>query len=46
MKTYTPDTLDPAAIVAELLDGTGAVLLRGLFTPAEIADARGGVMRG
>lgn len=45
MKTYTPDTLDPAEIVAELLDGQGAVLLRGLFTPAEIADARAVVMR-
>ncbi|MEX1829277.1 phytanoyl-CoA dioxygenase family protein [Luteibacter sp. CQ10] len=42
---FTEDALDTDAIVHELLDGIGAVTLRGLFTPAEIADARTIVMR-
>jgi hypothetical protein len=33
MKRFTPDTLDVDAIVDELLNGEGAVLLSGLFTP-------------
>lgn len=42
---YTEDNLDTDAIVHELLRGIGAVTLRGLFTPAEIAEARDIVMR-
>ncbi|SEW04969.1 phytanoyl-CoA dioxygenase family protein [Luteibacter sp. 329MFSha] len=42
---YTEDNLDTDAIVHELLRGLGAVTLRGLFTPAEIAEARDIVMR-
>ena len=45
MKIYTQKRLAPAEIVAELLDGPGAVVLRGLFTPAEVAEARAVVMR-
>lgn len=44
MKRYTPDTIDPAAIVQDLLNGDGAVLISGLFTPEEIAEARAIVM--
>ncbi|WP_179380725.1 phytanoyl-CoA dioxygenase family protein [Jannaschia marina] len=40
MKTYTAETSDPEAIVAELLTGTGAVRFTGLFTDGEIAEAR------
>ena len=40
MKTFTPDTIDPDTIVQELLHGAGAVRLRGLFTPDQIAEAR------
>lgn len=40
MKIYTSDTLDPSAITAELLDGSGAVMLKGLFNADQIADAR------
>lgn len=42
---FTEDALDTGAIVHELLDGIGAVTLRGLFTAAEIAEARAIVMR-
>ncbi len=42
---FTEAALDTDAIVRELLDGIGAVTLRGLFTPAEIAEARAIVMR-
>ncbi|UPG85026.1 phytanoyl-CoA dioxygenase family protein [Luteibacter aegosomatis] len=42
---FTEATLDTDAIVHELLDGIGAVTLRGLFTAAEIAEARAIVMR-
>lgn len=44
MKRYTPDTLDPAAIVQDLLHGDGAVLISGLFTAEEIAEARAIIM--
>ena len=44
MKRYTPQTIDPAAIVQDLLHGDGAVLISGLFTAEEIAEARAIVM--
>ena len=40
MKRFTAETADPNAIVDELLNGKGAVLISGLFTDAQIADAR------
>ncbi|MEM6666296.1 MAG: phytanoyl-CoA dioxygenase, partial [Pseudomonadota bacterium] len=40
MKRFTPETVDADAIVAEMLHGDGAVLLSGLFTDEQIADAR------
>jgi ectoine hydroxylase-related dioxygenase (phytanoyl-CoA dioxygenase family) len=42
---FAADRLDVEAIVHELLEGVGAVTLRGLFTAAEIAQARAIVMR-
>lgn len=45
MKRFTPDTLDVDAIVDELLNGEGAVLLSGLFTPEQIAEARAIIMQ-
>ena len=45
LRIFTEENLDTGAIVHELLDGIGAVTLRGLFTPAEIAEAREIVMR-
>jgi ectoine hydroxylase-related dioxygenase (phytanoyl-CoA dioxygenase family) len=45
IRVFTEDRLDTDAIVSELLDGVGAVTLRGLFTPEEIAEAREIVMR-
>ncbi|QWT20335.1 phytanoyl-CoA dioxygenase family protein [Bacillus sp. NP157] len=42
---FTEANLDTDAIVRELLEGMGAVTLRGLFTPEEIAEARDIVMR-
>jgi ectoine hydroxylase-related dioxygenase (phytanoyl-CoA dioxygenase family) len=45
LRVFTEDTMDTGVIVNELLDGSGAVTLRGLFTPAEIAEARDIVMR-
>lgn|GEM_PF-260334 len=45
LRVFMEDTLDVAAIVNELLDGSGAVTLRGLFTADEIAEARDIVMR-
>ncbi len=44
MKRFTQDTLDVDAIVQELLNGEGAVLISGLFTPEQIADARAIIM--
>jgi ectoine hydroxylase-related dioxygenase (phytanoyl-CoA dioxygenase family) len=44
MKRFTPGTLDVDAIVDELLNGEGVVLLSGLFTPEQIADARAIIM--
>ncbi|MEO1639914.1 MAG: phytanoyl-CoA dioxygenase family protein [Pseudomonadota bacterium] len=40
MLRFTPETIDIDLIVQELLHGKGAVLLSGLFTDAEIAEAR------
>ncbi|UPG93700.1 phytanoyl-CoA dioxygenase family protein [Luteibacter aegosomatissinici] len=42
---FTEANLDTDAIVRELLEGAGAVTLRGLFSKAEIAEARDIVMR-
>lgn len=44
MKRYAPDTVDADAIVQDLLHGDGAVLISGLFTPEQIADARAIIM--
>jgi ectoine hydroxylase-related dioxygenase (phytanoyl-CoA dioxygenase family) len=44
-RVFTEDALDTGLIVNELLDGVGAVTLRGLFTADEIAEARDIVMR-
>lgn len=40
MQRFTPETIDPDKIAHELMHGNGAVLLSGLFTDAQIADAR------
>ncbi len=40
MKRFTPISADPDTIVDELLNGEGAVLLSGLFTTDQIAQAR------
>ncbi len=40
MLRFTAETADPDAIVQELLHGKGAVLLSGLFSDAQIAEAR------
>lgn len=45
IRTFTEDEIDTEVIVEELLQGKGAVVLRGLFTADEIAEARGIVMR-
>lgn len=45
MKRYTSDTLDVDEIVQELLNGEGVVLLSGLFTPEQIAEARAIIMQ-
>ncbi|WP_226783138.1 phytanoyl-CoA dioxygenase family protein [Oceaniglobus trochenteri] len=44
MKRFTAETADPAIIVDELLHGDGAVLISGLFTPDQIAEARAIIM--
>ncbi|MDH3229244.1 MAG: phytanoyl-CoA dioxygenase family protein [Alphaproteobacteria bacterium] len=44
MECYSADTADPVAISDELLHGKGAVLISGLFTPDQIAEARAIVM--
>ena len=44
LRVFTEADLDTDAIVTELLEGAGAVILSGLFTPAEIAEARRIVM--
>ena len=43
-KVFTADQIDTDAIVRELLEGPGAVTLRGLFAPEEIVQARAIVM--
>jgi len=45
MLTMRPDSVDPAAAVAELLDGGGAVRLPGLFTAEQVRAARDIVIR-
>lgn len=40
MKRFTAQTADPETIVDELLNGKGAVLISGLFSDAQIAQAR------
>ncbi|WP_298436323.1 phytanoyl-CoA dioxygenase family protein [uncultured Jannaschia sp.] len=40
MLSFHADDVDPEVIVTELLDGGGAVMLKGLFTQDEIAEAR------
>ncbi len=44
MKRYTAQSADPAEIVDELLNGKGAVLISGLFSDAQIAEARAIIM--
>lgn len=44
MQRFTTATADPDTIVAELLDGDGAVAISGLFTPDQIAEARAIIM--
>jgi ectoine hydroxylase-related dioxygenase (phytanoyl-CoA dioxygenase family) len=44
-RVFTPGDLDVDAIVHELLEGAGAITLRGLFSAAQIAGARDIVMR-
>lgn len=44
MKRFTAASADPDTIVSELLDGEGAVAISGLFTAAQIAEARAIVM--
>ncbi len=45
MLRVSPDAVDPDAVVRELLHGGGAVVFPGLFTPAQVAEARAIVMR-
>ena len=40
MKRFNASNADPATIVDELLNGKGAVLISGLFSDAQIAEAR------
>lgn len=44
MLTFNAETLNPQAIVKELMDGAGAVKLKGLFSPDQIAEARAIIM--
>lgn len=44
MKRFTKHDADPAIIVEELLNGEGAVLVSGLFSDGQIADARDVIM--
>ncbi|MEM6465510.1 MAG: phytanoyl-CoA dioxygenase family protein [Pseudomonadota bacterium] len=44
MKRYTQDTADPSEIVEELLNGEGVVAISGLFSDAQIAEARAIIM--
>ena len=44
MLSVTSETADPATIVAELLHGDGAVRITGLFSDAQIAEARAIIM--
>ncbi len=44
MKAFTADTCDPDLVVKELLNGKGAVVIKGLFSKDEIADARSIIM--
>jgi len=40
MLRFSPDRVDPQAVVDELLHGGGAVVFPGLFSPDEVAEAR------
>ena len=40
MRAFAPDKADPDVIVEELLHGGGAVVIKGLFSPEQVADAR------
>ncbi|MEL6235886.1 MAG: phytanoyl-CoA dioxygenase family protein [Pseudomonadota bacterium] len=44
MKSFAPETADPATIVDELLQGDGAVRITGLFSPAQVDEARAIIM--
>ena len=44
MKRVAPDQADPEAIADELLNGAGAVLFEGLFSPEQVAEARAIIM--
>ena len=45
MKSFTAATADPREICEELLNGAGAVMLKGLFSDADIAEARRIIMK-
>ena len=45
MKTISADEFDPSKVVAELLDGGGAVRLPQLFTDAQVKAARDAILR-
>jgi ectoine hydroxylase-related dioxygenase (phytanoyl-CoA dioxygenase family) len=45
MKRFTADTASPDIIVDELLNGDGAVLISGLFSTEDIAEARALIMK-
>ena len=40
MKTYTAATVDPVEVCDELMNGAGAVKVKGLFSDADINEAR------
>ncbi|MEM6382787.1 MAG: phytanoyl-CoA dioxygenase family protein [Pseudomonadota bacterium] len=44
MKRFKAEDINPDVIVDELMNGDGAVLLAGLFSPAEVAEARAIIM--
>ena len=45
MRTITADAFDPGTVVDELLDGSGAVRLPGLFSADQVAAARQVIVR-
>lgn len=44
VKKFDPDSYDVDEVVDELIDGKGAVAFPGLFSPAEVAEARDVIM--